>query len=42
MTAPEYIATAIGIVAAALVVLSQHGLGARNTTHTTPEEEPRG
>ncbi|WP_228981373.1 hypothetical protein [Streptomyces sp. DH12] len=37
MTAPAVIALALGIVAAALVVLSQHGLGTR-TTHTRTED----
>jgi hypothetical protein len=40
VSAPQYIALAIGVIAAALVVLSQHGLGARRhqISYATPEK----
>lgn len=42
MTAPEWIAVALGLAAAFMVVASQHGIGTRNTTTPNqPNGEPQ-
>ncbi|MGA4867515.1 hypothetical protein ACPB9J_33315 [Streptomyces lavendulocolor] len=40
MTWPGWIATAIGVIAAAMIWASQHGLGTRTTP--TPQDPPDG
>ena len=39
LTAPEWIAVVLGLIAASMVVASQHGIGTRNTQ---PANRPNG
>ena len=41
MTAPEWIAVVLGLVAAFMVVASQHGIGTRNTQPAPNQTERR-